>query len=119
MRALTLLVGFAAIVVVIVASLEGGQEDTIEVDKILHFSGYATLAIIFVMGLHPAYFIPVLILLALMGVAIEFLQPLNSRSREHRWTRCRRGSWTGAANHPAIHPHSTQGNRTAETPPHV
>ena len=82
MRALTLLVGFAAIVVVIVASLEGGQEHTIEVDKILHFSGYATLAIIFVMGLRPAYFIPVLILLALMGVAIEFLQPFNSRGRE-------------------------------------
>jgi CRP-like cAMP-binding protein len=82
MRALTLLVGFAAVVVVIVASLEGGQEHTIEVDKILHFSGYATLAIIFVMGLRPAYFIPVLILLALMGVAIEFLQPFNSRGRE-------------------------------------
>ncbi|HIE97610.1 MAG TPA: cyclic nucleotide-binding domain-containing protein [Planctomycetes bacterium] len=80
MRALTLLVGFAAVVVVIVASLEGGQEHTIEVDKILHFSGYATLAIIFVLGLRPAFFVPVLILLALLGVAIEFLQPLNSRS---------------------------------------
>ncbi|MCP4510359.1 MAG: hypothetical protein GY826_28630, partial [Fuerstiella sp.] len=80
MRALTLLVGFAAVVVVIVASLEGGQEHTVEVDKILHFSGYATLAIIFVLGLRPAFFIPVLILLAILGVAIEFLQPLNSRS---------------------------------------
>ena len=70
------------VVVVVVASLEGGQEHTIEVDKLLHFGGYATLAVIFVLGLRPALFVPALILLGIMGVAIEFIQPLNSRSFE-------------------------------------
>jgi VanZ family protein len=50
--------GLAVVVVVIVASLEGGQEHTIAIDKLLHFGGYATLALIFVMGLRPRLFVP-------------------------------------------------------------
>ena len=61
--------GLAGAVIVVVASLEGGKEHTIEVDKLLHFCGYATLASIFVLGLRPTLFLPALLLLATMGWA--------------------------------------------------
>lgn len=82
MRGLLIVVGCCAVVVVIVASLTGNQEQTVEVDKLLHFGGYTTLAVIFVVGLRPAYSVPALVLLGLLGFAIEYLQPLNSRTRD-------------------------------------
>jgi hypothetical protein len=52
-------VGFVAM-----QSLVGHQPGTIRVDKIIHFSGYAMLAAVFVMALRPAHFLPVLAVLS-------------------------------------------------------
>lgn len=82
MRGLVIVVGLCAVVVVVVTSLTGNQDDTIEVDKLLHFGGYMTLATIFVLGLRPAWYPPALVLLGLVGFAVEYLQPFNSRSRD-------------------------------------
>lgn len=81
-RGLLVTGGLAGVVLACVASLEGGVEETIEVDKLLHFSGYMTLAAVFVLGLRPALYLPVLVLLALLGLAIEYFQPFNGRSRD-------------------------------------
>jgi VanZ family protein len=81
-RGLMVIAGLAGVVLAVVASLEGGKDQTIPVDKLLHFSGYATLAFIFVLGLRPALYFPALVLLALMGLAIEYYQPFNTRTRD-------------------------------------
>jgi hypothetical protein len=60
------------------------QPGTIQVDKIIHFSGYAILASVFVMALRPAHFLPVLAALLGIGLAIEYLQPLMGRERDLR-----------------------------------
>ncbi|MFO0814164.1 MAG: cyclic nucleotide-binding domain-containing protein [Gemmatales bacterium] len=82
-RYLIVLAGLAGVVIIVVASLVGNSEQTIPVDKLLHFGGYATLSTIFVMGLQPVYSFPVLALLALMSIGIEYLQPLNNRAFEY------------------------------------
>jgi CRP-like cAMP-binding protein len=82
MRGLLVVAGFSAVVVVVIASLTGNKEYTIEVDKLLHFGGYTTLAVIFVLGLRPIYCFPAIVLLGLLGFAIEYLQPFNGRSRD-------------------------------------
>jgi hypothetical protein len=65
-------------------SLVGHQPGTIRVDKIIHFSGYAMLAAVFVMALRPAHFLPVLAVLLGIGFAIEYFQPLMGRERDLR-----------------------------------
>ncbi len=82
LRGLLVVVGLCAVVVVVVTSLTGNQDYTVEVDKLLHFGGYMTLATIFVLGLRPAWYLPALILLGLVGFAVEYLQPFNARSRD-------------------------------------
>jgi len=79
-RALIVLAGLAGLVIVIVTSLVGHTEYTISTDKLLHFGGYATLAAIFVLGLKARFYLPVLALLALISIGIEYLQPLNART---------------------------------------
>lgn len=81
-RGLLVTAGLAGAVVAVVASMDGGKDETIAVDKLLHFSGYALIAFIFVMGLRPALYLPALVLLALLGIAIEYFQPFNTRSRD-------------------------------------
>lgn len=81
-RGLLVVAGFVGAVVAVVASMDGGKDETIPVDKVLHFSGYALIAFIFVMGLRPALYLPALVLLALLGFAIEYFQPFNGRSRD-------------------------------------
>jgi VanZ family protein len=69
---------------VVMQSLVGHQPGTIRVDKIIHFSGYAILAAVFVMALRPALFLPVLAALLGIGFAIEYFQPLMGRERDLR-----------------------------------
>jgi VanZ family protein len=82
-----LVLGIAAIVgvgLIVMQSLVGHQPGTIRVDKIIHFSGYAVLAAVFVLSLRPALFLPVLAALLGIGFAIEYLQPLTGRERDFR-----------------------------------
>lgn len=81
-RNLLILTAVVGLIVVVVASLEGGKGTTLQVDKILHFVGYSALAAVFVLALRPRAYIPVLLGLTALGVAVEFIQPLNSRGFE-------------------------------------
>jgi VanZ family protein len=83
-RALLLVAGIAGVGIVVMESLVGRQAGTIQVDKILHFSGYAILALVFILALRPALYLPSLVGLVAVGVGIEYLQPLNGRSFELR-----------------------------------
>jgi VanZ family protein len=80
-RLLTL-AGVLGVILVVVGSLVGDRPETIEVDKVIHFSAYTTLSIVFVLSLRPRWCIPALIGLALLSYLIEFLQPLNLRSMD-------------------------------------
>lgn len=79
-RALLITAGLAGIVLIIVECLVSENQKGIPIDKILHFGGYATLALIFTLSLRPILYIPTLVGLALMGLAIEFIQPYTGRS---------------------------------------
>ena len=81
-RGLLFVGGLSAAVVLTVSSLEGGKDYTLETDKVLHFGGYATLALLFVMAMRPVFYLPTLVILALLGFAIEVLQPFNSRTSD-------------------------------------
>ena len=81
-RGLLFVGGLSAVVVLTVSSLEGGKDYTLETDKVLHFGGYMTLAVMFVMAMRPAFYLPTLVILALLGFAIEVLQPFNSRTSD-------------------------------------
>jgi CRP-like cAMP-binding protein len=82
-----LVLGVAAVIglgLVVMQSLVGHQPGTIRVDKIIHFCGYAMLAAAFVLALRPALFLPVLVALLGVGLAIEYFQPLMGRERDLR-----------------------------------
>jgi CRP-like cAMP-binding protein len=81
-RNLIALAGVAGIVVVAVGSLNGGSEQTIQVDKILHFTGYFILAFLFVLALRPVLYVPALLALVAGGFLIEVLQPYNGRQMD-------------------------------------
>jgi len=81
-RNLLIITAIVGLIIAVVASLEGGRGTTLEVDKILHFMGYAALAMVFVLALKPKVYIPALLGLIALGVGIEFIQPLNSRGFE-------------------------------------
>jgi hypothetical protein len=83
-RTLLLIAGIAGVGLVVMESLAGRQAGTIQVDKILHFSGYALLALVFILALPPALYLPCLFGLGAVGVGIEYLQPLTGRSFELR-----------------------------------
>ena len=72
--------GAAGVVLLVVASLIGNQQQTVGVDKLLHFGGYATLAAVFTLSLPPRWYVPALIVLASIGLLIELVQPLNLRT---------------------------------------
>jgi hypothetical protein len=77
---LMLAAGMCGLILIIVGSLSGNRPETIAVDKLLHFGGYAALAIAFVLALRPRFYIPMLLILAGLSYAIELLQPLNLRT---------------------------------------
>ena len=66
--------GCSGITIIAMESLVGGTEHTIHLDKIIHFTGYAIVAMVFILALRPLYFIPALIGLAGLGILMEFLQ---------------------------------------------
>lgn len=79
-RAVVITLGLAGVVMVVVASLESAQGRHVEVDKLLHFGGYLTLAFLFVVGLPARLYVPGLVGLLLLGVGIEIIQPLQGRT---------------------------------------
>lgn len=79
-RSLLILIGVIGIVLAFMESLVGRQEQTIGIDKIIHFLGYGMLASVFVLALRPILFLPGLAGLAVMGVTIEVLQAHTGRS---------------------------------------
>jgi CRP-like cAMP-binding protein len=72
--------GATGVVFLVVGSLLGNRPATIGVDKMLHLSGYAVLAALFILSLRPRWYLPALAGLATLGLLIEFLQPLNRRT---------------------------------------
>lgn len=81
-RLLLTVAGLVGVGLIAMESLVGNQQQTIEADKFIHFAGYGLLALMFVLALRPALYIPVLLLLFSLGMAIEALQVLNERSFE-------------------------------------
>lgn len=79
-RNLMLIAGAAGVVLVLAGSLIGRTAATLPVDKVIHFSGYMTLGLVFVVGLRPRLFVPALLALAGVGLAVEFVQPMNGRT---------------------------------------
>ncbi len=77
-RFLMLMVGIVGIGLAFMASLDSHKQ--VPLDKIIHFSGYFTLSLTFVLALRPILFIPGLLGLVTMGVGIEFLQRHTGRS---------------------------------------
>jgi VanZ family protein len=78
-RLLLLVAGVIGIGLVVMESLVGNKSHTIEIDKVIHFTGYALLACAFVLALRPLLMLPVLLLLVAMGMAVEMLQTFNAR----------------------------------------
>lgn len=81
-RRLIAVAGLAGIVVIVVGSLVGGTDQTIEVDKVLHFAGYAVLATLFVLALRPLLYVPALLTLIGIGFLVEYLQSFTGRSMD-------------------------------------
>ena len=81
-RTLLLLIGILGIGLTLMESLVVRQDQTIEVDKVIHFVGYGMLAVIFVLILRPLHFIPGLVGLVVLGVSIEILQGYTIRTQE-------------------------------------
>ena len=82
MRNLLIVAGLTGVVLVFMESIIGGKPHTIESDKIIHFTGYALISIVFILGLKPVLFIPAMAVLAVMGIGIEYIQASQGRSSE-------------------------------------
>ena len=78
-RLIIAIAGVIGIGLIAMESLVGNQSQTIQMDKLIHFSGYGILALVFVLALRPILFTPVLVLLLAVGMAIEFLQLKTGR----------------------------------------
>jgi CRP-like cAMP-binding protein len=78
-RSLLLVAGLAGVVVIVVECLVSEKPGMIPIDKVLHFSGYLTLALIFTLALRPVLYVPALCCLAGMGLLIEFGQRYTGR----------------------------------------
>lgn len=77
-RMVILMFGMIGIAMAFTASLVSRQN--VPLDKIIHFTGYFILSTTFVLALRPMLFIPGLIGLIAMSIAIEFLQRYTGRS---------------------------------------
>jgi len=66
--------GLTGVVLITVASLMSGDESRIQVDKIIHFTGYATLSCVFVLALRPILYVPGLIAMIALGFGIEYMR---------------------------------------------
>jgi len=77
-RFMMLIFGIIGVALAFMESLVSGQQ--VPLDKIIHFTGYFTLATTFVLALRPILFVPGLAGLVAMGIVIEFLQRHTGRS---------------------------------------
>lgn len=82
LRYLIGIAGVAGIVLVIMGSMVGGKAQTVDVDKIIHFSGYFVLGLLAVLSLPPWLCVPALFGLIAMGIGIEMMQPINMRGKD-------------------------------------
>ncbi len=78
-RRLILISGCVAVTFIVMGSLLSHGK-YVEVDKIIHFSGYFVLGSLFTLSVRPKFYIPTLLLLGCMGMAIEFTQLFTGRS---------------------------------------
>ncbi|MGB0414004.1 MAG: VanZ family protein [Coraliomargarita sp.] len=86
-KQLRLVLGIVAVVgigLIVMESLAPNRPEKIELDKIIHFLGYAALALTFSLALKTKTLILSLLLAAMGGVCIEFLQQLTGRSFDVR-----------------------------------
>lgn len=79
-RAFFLIVALTGIALIFVESLTPSRPERIELDKIIHFTGYGALALTLSLALRFPTLLISLPLVGLGGVAIEFLQKLTGRS---------------------------------------
>ena len=79
-RRLLITIGCMGIVLVVRGSLLGKSQQSIGVDKLIHFCAYACLSAVLVLGLSARKAVPGVILLAVISYVVEFLQPFNGRS---------------------------------------
>lgn len=79
MRLFFMIVAAFGVCLIISESLMTNRVETIEVDKIIHFAGYACLAAVFALSLRPLQIVLAILLSGLGGVAIEYLQLLSNR----------------------------------------
>lgn len=79
-RSVLCLFGLIGVAIIGVESLTPRTETQIEIDKLIHFSGYAILAAVFVLSLRPQFLPLGLIMTAALGAVIEFFQMFTARS---------------------------------------
>lgn len=83
-RLVLAVMGAIGVGLIAMESLVSGRPESVALDKVIHFLGYGALGFVFVLALRPTVFIPSLLLLTAMGVAIEFLQRKTGRSFDTR-----------------------------------
>ncbi|MGI9239360.1 MAG: cyclic nucleotide-binding domain-containing protein [Verrucomicrobiales bacterium] len=66
---------------IIMGSLTGGKGASIELDKLVHGTGYALLGMLVIMGLPPKWYIPALAGIVLAGVGLEYAQATVVKGR--------------------------------------
>ena len=81
-RTFLIIIGLLGIGLTLMESLVVRQGQTIALDKMIHFFGYGTLAVVFILILRPLHFIPGLIGLVGLGVGVEILQGYTFRTQE-------------------------------------
>ncbi len=62
------------LIFIIIGSLATGSARQIELDKLIHSTGYALLGLLVVLGLSPIWYLPALVGIAGAGVGLEFAQ---------------------------------------------
>ena len=81
-RTVLTIIGIIGAGLILMESLVVRQEQTIEFDKIIHFTGYGMLACVIALILKPRMFVVGAIGLVLFGGAIEIFQGLTMRAAE-------------------------------------
>jgi len=83
MRKLLVIAGIVGIVFIVMEGLITGKPSKVEMDKIVHFTGYTIVATVMVLGLRPLLMIPALLGLIGVGIAAEYVQAMFGRSFEY------------------------------------
>ena len=83
MKKLLVIAGIVGIVVIVMEGLITGKPGKVELDKLVHFTGYTIVSLVLVLGLRPLYMIPALLGIVGIGVAAEYVQAMFGRSFEY------------------------------------